>query len=162
MARSNSVTEAIDASNVARRLWVGGAPPVDRDLPEFDLLVLCAREFQPEVVAFRRRIIRCPIIDGHLTHRETLRVLGAGRRVADTLASGRTVLVTCMQGRNRSALVASLGLGLVTRMSSDELVALMRAKRMPTCLSNPEFQAILRRYIGDGRAGRVDAPTPRR
>lgn len=152
--RANSVDESIDASNIARRLWVGGKPPLDRHLPEFDMLVLCAKEIQPAVVAFRGTLLRCPISDADLEPAELRRVLVAGRNVADALAKRRTVLVTCAKGINRSALVASLALGLVTYYSADELVAIMRKRRNPDCLYNPAFRGILHRYIGPGRRPR--------
>lgn len=149
--RGASVTTPLDASNIARRLWVGGKPPIDRDLPEFDMLVLCAEEIQPKVVSFSKYLLRCPIPDGALTMAQTTLALGSGRAVANALTRGKTVLVTCAMGINRSALVAALGLGLITSLNADQLLTLLRARRNPDCLSNPHFQQLLHRYIGHGR-----------
>src|SRR5690349_1357478 len=67
--------QKLDASNVATRLWIGGRPPFDRDLPGFDLLVLCARELQPDHVAFHGTVIRCPLRDDILDHPELTRAV---------------------------------------------------------------------------------------
>jgi hypothetical protein len=148
----------LDCSNVARRLWVGAKPPFDRHLPDFDTLVLCAQELQPAVVAFRGRILRCPLPDGELTQRQLRLVLESGRNVAGELHGGKTVLVTCAQGVNRSALVAGLGLGLVTYLSADQIVAILRARRAANCLYNAHFRSILTRYIGEGRRPKTVKP----
>ncbi len=152
--------EVLDASNITppkaggdiagprRSLWVGGQPPFDRDLPEFDVLVLCARELQPERVAFHGYVIRCPIPDDVLSHAEVRTVLGTARLVADSLIARRHILVTCAHGLNRSALVASLALAHVTRLSADALIRIMRARRHPNALYNTHFQTLLRQFIG--------------
>jgi protein-tyrosine phosphatase len=137
----------LDASNIARRLWVGSVPPFDRVLPEFDLLVLCAREIQPPEIAFRGTVLRCPIPDAVLAPRELSRTLVTGRSVATALLGGRRVLVTCAAGRNRSALVAGLALGLATTMPPPDIVALIRQRRSTDCLSNPFFVDVLNRYL---------------
>jgi protein-tyrosine phosphatase len=152
MTRAASSETPLDASNIVRRLWIGGVPPFDRHLPEFDVLVLCARELQPESLAFRGTVIRCPIRDADPTELEHKTVLAAGRAVAKALVGGHRVLVTCAAGRNRSGLVTGLALGLVTRMSATEIIALIRARRRPDCLTNPAFQRVLTQAVGAGRA----------
>lgn len=149
----------LDCSNVAKRLWVGAKPPFDRHLPEFDVLVLCAQEIQPKVIAFRGTVLRCPIPDGPLSLSQVRLVLHAGRRVATELTAGKRVLVTCAQGVNRSALVAGLGLGLCTYLSTEQILLVMRTRRAENCLYNPAFREIIRRYIGDGRKP-APKPTP--
>lgn len=141
----------IDASAIATRLWVGGQPDEQLDLPKIDTLVLCAAEIQPLELAFHGRVLRCPLPDGRLTVPELHRAVGTSSAVARELGGGRTVLVTCAKGLNRSALVAALALGQVTRMSADELVELLRAKRSRYALSNPHFRAVLQRVVGAGR-----------
>lgn len=141
----------MDASNIARRLWVGSKPPFDRHLPDFDVLVLCAKEIQPERLGFRGTVIRCPIDDAVLDRPEVTSVLTTAQQVAKVLASGKRVLVTCADGLNRSTLVAALSLGLVTRLSADDLVTRMRAQRSPMTLSNPHFVQLLHHYVGSGR-----------
>lgn len=146
----------MDASNISKRLWVGGKPPFDRDLPEFDTLVLCAQELQPqpEQLAFKRQVIRVPLPDSALSTDELRRALAAARHVAVALTDGRRVLVTCRAGLNRSALVASLGLGIVTRMQPGEIVELMRERRAPAALHNPFFVEYITKFVGASRAKR--------
>lgn len=141
----------MDASNVATRLWVGAAPPFDRDLPDLDMLVLCAQEVQPTRVAFHGLVIRAPIPDSTLTNAELTRSLLASKAVADGLVRGQRVLVTCAQGRNRSALIACLALARLTRMSAEDLIQHIRARRHPEALSNPYFRHILQTLVGEGR-----------
>ena len=147
-----AMSSDLDASSIARRLWIGGKPPLDRHLPGFDVLALCARELQPATVGFRGVVLRPSLPDSQLTQAELDRALANGREVAYALLGGKTVLVTCAMGRNRSALVAALGLGLITKLSATDLVELMRRRRSPECLSNPHFVSILHRFIGEGRA----------
>jgi hypothetical protein len=133
-----------------RSLWVGAQPPFDRDLPEFDVLVLCARELQPDQVAFHGRLMRCPLPDSVLTTQELHQALLTAKAIAEALIARRRVLVTCAAGINRSPLVASLALARVTRMSADELVRVMRSRR-PRALYNPHFVEILQRFVNTGR-----------
>jgi protein-tyrosine phosphatase len=152
--RANDPTMTLDASNIARRLWVGGKPPLDRALPDFDVLVLCAQEIQPELVSFQGTVIRCPLPDAALTPAELARAVTASRTVAERLVAQDRVLVTCAMGINRSALVTSLALGLCTRMSATTIISLIRARRHPECLSNQHFCEVLHRFIGKGRSPR--------
>lgn len=145
------MNQSLDASNVYTRLWVGSQPPFDRDLPDIDVMVLCAGEHQPASVAFHGRLVRCPIPDDTLTDQQLRLVIAAGKVVARSLVDGQRVLVTCSAGMNRSVLVASLALYLVTRRSAEEIIGIMRAKRHPNALYNRHFQAILSRFVGDGR-----------
>lgn len=137
----------MDASNVSTRLWVGGKPPLDRDLPEFDVLVLCAQEIQPQYVAFHGKTIRCPLPDSALDHQELTRAVLAAKEVGDALLQNKRVLVTCSMGLNRSALVAGLALARAKRMGADDIIALMRQKRSPNALLNPHFQQIIRKLV---------------
>lgn len=148
---AGSSVQSLDASNIAPRLWVGGRPPFDRALPQFDMLVLCAQELQPEHLAFQGRVVRSPIPDGHLSNAELATALRASRAVAEAISSGDRALVTCAAGMNRSALVACLALAWVTRMSADELVRLVRSRRHPQALFNDHFCEILKNLVGAGR-----------
>lgn len=143
----------LDASNVATRLWIGGEPPFDRDLPDFDLLVLCAQELQPERPAFHGMVFRCPIPDANLDIQQLTTAVLAGKAVGDALIAGNRVLVTCAMGLNRSAFVASLALARTTRMSADEIIRLMRSKRSPLAMSNAYFRSCLRRLVSRRATG---------
>ena len=137
----------LDASNIATRLWVGGEPPFDRDLPDFDLLVLCAQEIQPERPAFHGMVFRCPIPDARLDIPQLTTAVLAGKAVGDALIAGSRVLVTCAMGLNRSAFIASLAIARTTRMTADEIIRLIRMRRSPLAMSNAYFRACLRRIV---------------
>lgn len=133
-----------------RSLWVGGKPPCDRDMPGFDMVVLCAREYQPEMT-FKGRVIRCPIPDGPLSGLELRYAFASSKVIAKALAARQRILVTCAAGINRSVLVACLALARVTRLGADDLIRIMRVRRHPKALYNTHFQDILRRFVGAGR-----------
>lgn len=145
---------ALDASNITKRLWVGSKPPFDRDLPEFDTLVLCAQELQPAQLSFKRQVVRIPIPDAALTNDELRRALAGARHVAQALTDGKRALVTCARGLNRSAFVASIALGSVTRLTAQEIVAIMRTRRGDAALHNPHFVEYITRYVGAMRQQR--------
>jgi len=141
----------VDAHQVAKRLWVGSRPPFDMDLPRVDVLVLCAQEIQVPRgarVAFHGEIIGCPLPDAELTHAQLKRALDAAHRIAVALAQRKArVLVTCAAGLNRSAFVAALALGRLTKMRADDLVSLVRRRRSPDALSNPHLVTYLHRIV---------------
>jgi len=153
------MTAYTDFSNVApphssMKLYVGSMPPLDRELA-FDVVVLCAAEYQPDRVAFRGTILRCPIPDDALSKEEIRRALVTSSQVAAAIARRSRVLVTCRAGINRSALVASLAIARMTRMTAPQIMIHMRERRHPDCLFNTHFQTYLARFIeGSERAGR--------
>lgn len=140
----------LEASNVSPKLWVGSRPPVDRDLPAFDVVALCAVEVQPDM-GFHGRLIRCPIPDAVLSINELSRAIAASKQVAESLLAGKRVLVTCHAGLNRSAFVACLALSRVTTMGASDLISLMRTRRSPAALSNQHFLHLLHHLVGEGR-----------
>lgn len=156
--------EGIDAHQIVTRLWVGSAPPFDRPLPAFTLLVLCAHEVQPAHMVFTGRVLRCPIYDtAPMPTSHLHQALRASREVAAELRRGGRALVTCAQGRNRSALVASLAIIQLTRMPPAEIIARVRDRRGPHALSNPAFTEMvtrMARLTADGAAS--TSPRPRR
>ena len=137
----------IDASNITRRLWIGGEPP-DCDLPDFDVLVLCAQEIQPRrpELKFHGLTIHCPLPDAQLGTDKIRIALMGGHRVAQELVAGNRVLVTCAMGRNRSALVAGFGMAKIYRLSPGTIIETIRRRRHPDCLSNPHFVQLLGKY----------------
>lgn len=151
-ALGNQEEEAMDASNITTRLWIGSKPPFDRDLPAFDVIVLCAQELQPDRLAFARKALRVPLPDSALNSDELRRAVMGGKEVAKGLRSGKRVLVTCAAGLNRSALVASLGLGMATTLSADQIIELVRARRGSYALHNPHFVEYIKRVVGVGRS----------
>lgn len=67
------------------------------------------------------------------------------QEVSESLDAGSRVLVHCQAGLNRSSLVVARVLMLRESMTADEAIALIREKRSPVCLCNPNFEAWLRR-----------------
>lgn len=150
--RKLKVAQMLDVSNISPRLWMGGAPPFDKDLPAVDILVLCARELQPTTLAFHGEVLRCPLIDDYLEPTDLKLALDTAHTVATQIVAGKRVLVTCAQGRNRSGLVTGLALGKITLMSHDQIIALIRRRRgIPGVFSNEAFTGYLKRFIGAGR-----------
>ncbi len=134
-------------SNPNRSLWVGAKPPVDRSYPNIDMIVLCAAEYQPPALPhFKGPLVRVAIPDDVLSTDELRRALSGGAAVAEALSKGKRVLVTCAAGINRSALVAGLALVRHTKMTADEVIAIMRARRHPDCLFNKHFVEVLKKY----------------
>jgi len=145
--RRLAADHALDATSVtprpALKLWVGGPPPADRDLPGFDVIVLCAEEHQVPLPLFHGRVIRCPLRDDVIDTPRTHAALSAAVSVARALRAGQRVLVTCHAGLNRAALVAALALARITRMTADEIVQTMKLRRHPLALSNPSFVRLI-------------------
>lgn len=136
----------LDASNIVRRLWIGSKPPFDRHLPEFDVLVLCARELQPERVGFQGKVVRVPLPDSVLSDAEMRIAFQGARATAQALAQGKRVLVTCQMGMNRSALVAALALGMITKMPALERINLIRQRRSTNALRNAHFVELIQKF----------------
>jgi len=144
-----------DFSNVAppgssMKLYVGAKPPPDREL-QFDVVVLCAAEYQPARMTFRGELVHCPIPDDALSKEEIRQVLNTSSLVAAAIAAKKRVLVTCRAGINRSALVAALALAKLTRMTPAQIMIHLREKRHPDCLFNTHFQTYLRRFVEGSR-----------
>ncbi len=136
----------LDASNLHVRLWLGAAPAFDRPLPRFDVIVLAAAEIQPATLAFAGPVVRVPLRDdGDLRVTDLRGAIEAGRAAARAVASGRRVLVSSSTGRERGALVAAIALGMLTRQTPPQLIALIRQKRHPSALSQPRLQQALYR-----------------
>jgi hypothetical protein len=130
----------MDASKVARNLYVGSAP--QPGTKGFDVIVLCADEYQPSA--------------GHyLSSRELAVPVQAARRVARHLQAGRTVLVTCRMGRNRSAFVAALALHLASGRSGRRCVEQVRKHRVDPmgvrALANRGFRRALEKLPSQTR-----------
>lgn len=140
----------LDASRIAPHLCQGGRPPTGHGVAAkgFDLLVLCAMEYQPRVAEFHGLpgVIHCPIDDARPTQAEVDAVFRAGRMVADHVRNGERCLVTCQMGLNRSGFVTAIALRELLGASGEACIRRVRAGRnkMGT-LSNPWFADILRR-----------------
>lgn len=123
----------IDANRLARRLWIGSRPPLGDALVRrgFDVLVLCAEEYQPRSTQFRglHAVLHAGIDDAVPSERELERAINAAIRTNVHIDRGRRVLVTCMAGLNRSALTCALVLHLRYGLDGREVVEAVRQRR---------------------------------
>lgn len=141
----------LDASPITTRLYVGAAPPPGFYGARFDVVVLVSKEYQPGKGAFPDvRVRSYPFDDSTRPSREDFMMAwAAATAVANDLAEGRRVLVTCRMGRNRSALVAALALHMTTGMSGRRAMRAVESRRVDRlgvhALANPAFRAFLDR-----------------
>jgi hypothetical protein len=137
--------QTYQAHKIVDNLYQGGYPPPGPFLKRagVDVLVLCAMEWQdpggrnyPGLT-----VINAGGDDDTRLHR-VMPYMGlwqhAARLVVGHLRDGKKVLVTCMQGMNRSGMVTSHVLRELTGMSGHDIVTLVQDKR-PGSLFNPTF-----------------------
>ncbi len=98
-----------DASRVHHRLYLGSRPQPDTNLSHYDVVVFCAYEHQPPT-PLGKIGIHVPLHEDSFPDEDAKAAHDAARLVAEHVTAGRHVLVTCLYGRNRSALVAALAL----------------------------------------------------
>ncbi len=159
----------LDATNIYRGLYQGMAPPAGPLLSSsgFDTIVLCAAEWQPPrfvdpvcgaVLGYQPNqhpypgtvLVYAPADDDfdNPPSRAVLALaLRASNFVAQRVAQGSNVLVTCWAGRNRSGLVTGLALHRLTGLMGAACVAHIQRVR-PMALRNPQFVAVLNRLRG--------------
>lgn len=87
--------------------------------------------------------LRHTMIDGDLDPNDHPHLDRLATRINDALDNNQTVLVRCLGGINRSALVAGLAL-LKRGWTTDEILTTMRAARSEYVLFNTHFVAHLR------------------
>ena len=127
-------------------LWQGGADDVASG-EHFDVIVLCAEEFQPASHIIAKpgtQVVHAPNDDsGHPLSREQATVaIAASRVAARAFREGKKVLISCMQGRNRSGLVTALALHRLYGMAGDRCAQYVKQKR-ENALTNPYFTDFL-------------------
>lgn len=131
------------ADKIVDCLYQGGKPPPGDSLKNagVDVLVLCAREWQDASVYEGIEVILAPGDDDPRPHRLT-RFIGtwqnAGLKVAEHVKNGKTVLVTCMQGLNRSGMVTSIALRHLLGWPGEKIVEHVQAQRQ-MALCNATF-----------------------
>ena len=132
-------------TRVAPRLYIGPRPTYS--IVGFDVVVFAARQYQPRLPGFRGRVIHAGIDDQPtrgIDELEQHKTRSAAKAVARALYDGERVLVTCEMGLNRSALIAGLALRMCSRLSTEQIVLLIRGCRGEQALSNPSFVEYLR------------------
>jgi protein-tyrosine phosphatase len=129
-------------------LAVGPKPPTGSAVARggFQMLVLCAIEYQPPASKFPGvYVLHVPLTDhgAAMTSIERTLARRAARIVAKELSRGHNVLVTCRQGRNRSALVAAIAL-VQLGMSRPRSISHLRRMRFQA-LANKDFERMVAR-----------------
>ena len=127
-------------------LWQGGADDVTGNAG-YGLIILCAEEFQPAANLIAKpgtQVFYAPNDDGEkpFTRAQLTIASAASRAAVKGYREGRKVLVSCMQGRNRSGLVTALTLHRLYGMSGERCRGYIRA-RVPNALTNPDFNRFL-------------------
>ena len=143
--------QKIDASEITTGLWVGSAPPVGRTLARvgFSTLALCAAEHQPSRDSFPGvSVVRASLIDdgSPLTPVQIEEALWLSGHLAAACRRGKGVLVTCMQGRNRSGLIAALTFSRMTGCDGKtamRAVQTRRASPFGPALTNHQYNRAL-------------------
>jgi len=139
----------VEASLVAPRLYVGSRPRPGR-YRWFNMVVLCAKEYQPPSFGFPgMNVIRIPLVDDFvhpLSIVDQALVVSNARTIARYLEGGACVLSTCWQGWNRSALVAAIAMQIAFDMSADNAITQIRETRSPNALGNPRFERFVRDF----------------
>lgn len=139
----------VSASRIVEGLYVGSAPPPGDYRARFEVIVFASDEYQPDEGMFPGvRVRKCPFDDTRRpTEQDLATAWAAAEAVARDMRRGRRVLVTCLMGRNRSALVAALALHLVTGERGVEIVRIVRERRVDdtgvTALDNPTYRALV-------------------
>jgi protein-tyrosine phosphatase len=114
----------------------------------FEVLVLCAEEWQPSSEHFPGvEVIYAPFDDDHsgpLPPRQQRIAFDAAQKTAQALTAGKKTLVTCWAGRNRSGLVSALALASVSGEHPAAAGDMIRDVR-DGALTNMQFLSLLSR-----------------
>lgn len=127
-----------DRNEIVEGLWVGSH--YETRPAGIDIVVLCARQLQdvPYVAS------RCPLTDDawEIVKGDTDRAERTAAFVAGAIRDGKTVMLTCREGMNRSGWVAALTL-VELGMEPETAIKTVQAKR-PGSLYNWHFQQHVR------------------
>lgn len=132
-----------EAHKIIDHLYQGGFPPPGDGLSKagINVLVLCAKDYQDASPYEGVEVILAPGADDHRHHR-LLQTIDVWKAAANSAAlhvkSGRNVLVTCMQGLNRSGLVNALVVRELTGWPGKRIVEHIQRSR-PGSLFNTTF-----------------------
>lgn len=137
----------IDADKISPGLYQGSIPPQGRALFEarFSYLVLAADEFQPKAERFPGvRVLHAPTFDGSLDSDRIRTFFEAADRVTEIVRGGGRVLVTCIEGRNRSGMIVALALRNLYGMNgASAMMHVKQNRKHADALTNQYFQAFL-------------------
>lgn len=140
---------------VFQRIYQGPRPPQGNSLRDsgIDVVVLCAKEYQvdgPQDLGFPGvHVIRAPSIDAECVIPEhwISSWHAAAQGVAAAVREGKTTLVTCHQGLNRSGVVSALAIHYLTGFAGSRCAAIVQHSR-EGALFNRSFVAYLSSIAG--------------
>lgn len=133
-------------TEVLPRLWIGGTadhdmigmpeiePQITKDL--FDTVVTLHAWSNP--VDWHVREIRQAFHDGEVTEIDVEDLWFLVDSIYNDWKAGKRILVRCLAGLNRSALVVALVM-IAAGYGANDAIELLRAKRSQWVLHNPEF-----------------------
>jgi hypothetical protein len=125
-------------------LWQGAASTVHTaDMHGFDVVVLCAQEFQP-ILPRSIEVIRFLSDDCELTMPHLKEAAFVSGKVERRVRAGKHVLCTCFAGFNRSGLVVALATMKLTRKPGIEVVAHIQQRREGALCNESFTQALCR------------------
>lgn len=140
-------------------LWQGSlVAAMQAPQASFDCVVFCALEAQPtpdDCVWFADQgveVIAFPSDDARLSSTQLEGAWETAARVVRRVRRGKRVLVTCMQGRNRSGLVVGLATHMLTNVRGADVVSHIKRRRCDA-LTNQDFVAALRQLPGIANLG---------
>jgi protein-tyrosine phosphatase len=121
----------------------GSAPPVGSYLP-FDVIVLSAREYQPNLLGYI--VMHVPLSDRPNEPPPDpptrTRIRRAAHAIVSHMRNQRRVLVTCWEGRNRSGVLAGLAM---RELGVPGIEAAQLIRRLRDGLTNPHFYKMVAR-----------------
>lgn len=134
----------------AGSIWQGDRESALVDHERFQLLVLCAEEFQPSRHHFSptTAIAYAPNDDSELTRAQFKIARQAAHEVARRVRLGHDALVTCIAGRNRSGLVTAMAIHILSGCGGREAARIVRTRRTTVdvpALTNENFVRTLER-----------------
>lgn len=150
--RRGRLFPGLDATEVYPNLFIGAGPrPGAVPSEAIDVLVLTAAEYQPEDDEFPGvEVWRAKLYDEKdkpLDLKAINAAVKTGQKVAKALSAGKTVLVTCRSGLNRSAFVVAVALMTLTRTGAGDVVEYLREKRGDDVLSeSDQWEQVLERF----------------
>lgn len=139
-----------EATRLMPRFYLGSAPTEN---PGYTYIVLCAQEYQPDTLPGEGcQILRMPLSDDvrpfSRLRREQLD--GAAALIGRKWKQGHRVLVSCVMGRNRSALVSALAISEITGEHPGDVAIFIQNRRRDLldvpALQNPVFWNYLQNY----------------
>lgn len=138
-------------SKITENLYQGGQPLNGDILARCgcDIVVFCASEYQPPGIDYPGvNIIYCPFDDSEdpMDPHQMDKILDTALQIASLVNMGKSVLTTCMQGRNRSGLVNALALHYINNVSADEAINTIKSNR-PNALTNKYFNFLIKKLI---------------